>query len=188
LLKDRCEISNQVTLIGPVCREPKVFRTEKGLFITTYQLAVRRKFRIKDDSANIKTDFPWIKSYGSIAKNDANSLKQGSYIFVDGMLQTRELKRIQVCEACGAEREWKDSAMEIVPFATEYLRDFYTIEEIMAKERAEGKLAAEQVLNESQIDIARPLDKPDYIEESDDDDNNAMNSTSNSSEASSVLD
>lgn len=164
LLKERCEISNQATLIGPVCREPKTFRTNKGLMITTYQLAVRRKYRIKDDSADIRTDFPWIKSYGNIAINDAKTLKKGSYIFVDGMLQTRELERIQICEKCGTECKWHDSAMEIVPYATEYLRDFYTKEEIEKREAEEGRLAAEQVLNEQEIDSVLPMDDP-FIEE-----------------------
>jgi single-stranded DNA-binding protein len=175
LLKTRCEISNQVTMIGPVCREPKVYKTEKGLYITTYQMAVRRKYRIKDDSPDVKTDFPWIKSYGAIAKNDIKSIKKGSYIFVDGMLQTRELTRHQVCEECGAEREWKDSAMEVVPFATEYLRDYYTVEEIAAREREEGQKAAEEVLNEFEVDANRPLDKPDFEEEADADEESGSN-------------
>lgn len=167
LLKDRCEISNQVTVIGPVCREPKLYKTDKGLAITTYQMAIRRKFRIKDDSAEVRTDFPWIKSYGAIAANDGKTIKKGSYIFVDGMIQTRKLERVQVCEECGCEYKWNDSATEIVPFAVEYLRDYNTKEEIAEKEKNEGKLAAESVLNESVIDNERPMDAPEYQEPED---------------------
>lgn len=164
LLKQRCEVSNQVTVIGPVCREPVLYKTEKGLSITTYQLAVRRKYRIKDDNPDTKTDFPWVKSYGSIANNDAKVIKKGTYIFLDGMLQTRKLEREQVCEKCEEVYNWSDSAMEIVPYATEYLRDYYTEEEIKAKQLAEGRKAAESVLNESEIDSIRPSDKPEYDE------------------------
>ena len=164
VLRSRCEISNQVTLIGAVCREPQLYITDKGLAITTYQMAVRRKYRIATDSAQIKTDFPWIKSYGIIAKNDAAAIKKGAYIFVDGMIQTRELERLQVCEHCGKEYRWCDFAMEIVPFATEYLRDYYTKEEIQAREKEQTAMATQQVFNENTIDENRPTDAPDYIE------------------------
>lgn len=167
VLKARCEISNQVTLIGPVCRDPQLYVTEKGLAITTYQMAVRRKFRIVSDSSDTKTDFPWIKSYGAIAKNDAASIKKGTYIFVDGMIQTRELERTQVCEHCGGEYKWNDFAMEIVPFATEYLRDFFTKEEIKKREMEQSSLAAKSVLSETDVDESRPTDKPDYTEDED---------------------
>lgn len=161
-LKSRCEISNQVTLIGPVCREPQLYVTSTGLPITTYQMAVRRKFRIANDAIENKTDFPWIKSYGAIAKNDATAIIKGSYIFVDGMLQTRELERTQVCEQCGAEYKWNDFAMEIVPFATEYLRDFKTKDEIQKETLEAGATIASSVLNEDYIDENRPIDKPDF--------------------------
>lgn len=161
-LKGRCEISNLVTVIGPVCREPQLYKTENGLYITTYQMAIRRKYRIKDDSAEIRTDFPWIKSYGAIAANDGKINRKGAYIFVDGMIQTRKLERIQKCEQCGLEYTWNDSATEIVPFAVEYLRDYNTKEEIDEKEKAEGQRAAQDVLNEDYVDNQRPADAPDY--------------------------
>ena len=169
LLKRRCEISNQVTVIGPVCREPALYKTDKGLNIATYQMAIRRKYRIKDDNPDIKTDFPWIKSYGSIAANDAKIIKKGTYLFIDGMLQTRKLERDQVCEKCGESYKWSDSAMEIVPFATEYLRDYYSDEEIKQKQLEEGRRAAESVLNEGVIDSIRPNDLPDYQDDDFDD-------------------
>ena len=188
LLRSRCEISNQVTLIGPVCREPQQYITEKGLAITTYQVAVRRKYRIASDSTETKTDFPWIKSYGSIAKNDALSIKKGAYIFIDGMLQTRELERVQVCEHCGKEYRWCDFAMEVVPFATEYLRDYYTKEEIQKREAEENKLAIKSVFSEASVDEARPADKPDYEEPEEESSNsNSGNSSNLSSVAGSIF-
>lgn len=164
LLRNRCEMSNMVTVIAPLCRDPQLYITEKGTAVTTYQLAIRRKFRIKKDN-DIRTDFPWVKSYGQIAENDAKSLKKGSYVFIDGRIQVRQLKRIQECENCGETYEWTDSATEIVPYAVEYLRDFFTKEEIEAKERKEGKIAAAQVLDEEEISRNRPLDVPTFDEE-----------------------
>ena len=165
LLKERCEISNQATFIGPVCREPSVYKTEKGLVITTYQMAIRRKFRIKDDSADTKTDFPWVKAYGAIAVNDAKALKKGTYVFVDGMIQTREFERTIKCEHCGHDYTYKGNTAEIVPYAIEYLRDYNTPEDIEKKEKEEGRLAAEAVLNENVVDELKPVDDPEFSEE-----------------------
>ena len=164
LLRDRCEISNLVTVIAPLCRDPQLYRTENGTAVTTYQLAIRRKFRIKKD-ADIRTDFPWVKSYGQIAENDAKSLKKGSYVFIDGRIQVRQLKRVQECENCGKVYEWSDSATEIVPYAVEYLRDYFTVEEIAAIEKEKGKVAAEEVFNEEEILLKRPTDVPDVPED-----------------------
>ena len=50
------------------------------------------------------------------------------------MLQTRELVRKNTCLSCDKEFNWKDTNMEIVPYAVEYLRDYYTEDEIKAKE------------------------------------------------------
>ena len=61
LLKKRCEISNVVVLIGKLCRDPEYIYTPRGTLVTQYQLAVNRKFHIKEDAPNIRTDYPWIK-------------------------------------------------------------------------------------------------------------------------------
>ena len=116
---------------------------------------------------DIRTDFPWVKSYGQIAVNDAKTLKKGAYVFIDGRIQVRQLKRIQECENCGETYEWTDSATEIVPYAVEYLRDYYTKDEIAAREQKEGKLAASQVFDEEEISRNRPMDIPDFNDEDD---------------------
>lgn len=163
IIRDRCEISNLVTVIAPLCREPMLYVTEKGTPITTYQLAIRRKYYIKDSAKpDVRTDFPWVKSYGHIAQNDAKSLKKGSYVFIDGLIQVRQLRRYQECEECGKTYEWTDSATEIVPYAVEYLRDFYSVEEIQAREKEESLAAIQQVFNEDEISLNRPSDVPDF--------------------------
>lgn len=135
-LKKVGEISNNVTLIGVVCREPQLYTKKKGrVKITSYQLAVRRKFRIAEDSADNNTDFPWVKSFGDIGKNDALVLRKGSYIFLDGWLQTRDFPRKSQCVACGNEYEWKDWSLEIIPYASEYVRNCRTPEELAEEEK-----------------------------------------------------
>jgi len=130
LLKKKAEISNQCIVAGNVCNEPQFYRHANGLCQTQYQIALNRKFRVKEDPPELKTDFPWIKSQGEAAESDVKFLVKGSSVLVDGMIQTRKFVQKTVCEECGQEYEYKDDAMEIVPHCTEYLLNCRTSEEI----------------------------------------------------------
>lgn len=146
LLKRHIEVSNQVSLIGYLVNDPDYYRTQFGVDITQYPIAVNRKFRIKDDDPANKTDYPWIKSFNTIARADAKALKRGALIFVDGMIQTRDVKRKSVCSYCENEFEWADSAVEIVSYANEYLRDFNTQADIEEKQEKEAEGFADDAL------------------------------------------
>lgn len=147
LLKKRVEISNSATIIGTLCRDIETYTNEKGLTITQYQLAVNRKFRLRDDAAENRTDYPWVKSYGDIGEEDAKYLHQGSVVLIDGMLQTREVNRKTICSECGTEYPWKDNALEIVPYSVEYLQNYYSQEEYEANEDKKTKEAIDKVFN-----------------------------------------
>jgi len=121
LLKERSEVSNLVMVIGTLCRDPELYTGERERSSVQYQLAVNRKFRIKEDAPETKTDYPWVKTHGQQALKDAESLKTGSVVYISGSLQTRDVTRTTVCEKCGTEYTWNDTAMEIVPYSTEYL-------------------------------------------------------------------
>jgi len=129
LLKKRCEISNYLLCVGTLCRDVDTYLTDKNLKIAQYQIAVNRKFRIKESSAEERTDYPWVKSYGENAIEDEKALRKGSVILIDGMLQTREIVRSSVCCECGHSYKWNDQATEIVPYQNEYLQNFTTGEE-----------------------------------------------------------
>lgn len=137
LLKEKCEISNQCIIAGNLCNDPQYYRHANGLCQTQYQIALNRKFRVKEDPPEIKTDFPWIKSNGEAAVSDAKFLKKGSSVLVEGYIQTREIIQKAVCEECEETYEWKDSAMEISPYSTEYLLNCRTVEEIEEMEKSE---------------------------------------------------
>lgn len=85
LLKDSCEISNQAMIVGTLCRDPQSFTSKKGKTTTNYQLAVNRKYFIKDGDPMVKTDYPWVRSYDKIAKNDAEALSTNSDVLIDGL-------------------------------------------------------------------------------------------------------
>ena len=117
--------------------------------IQTAQIALNRKFRVKEDPPEIKTDFPWVKSQGTGAESDAKFLMKGSSVLIDGMIQTREFMQKTVCEECGQEYEWPDQAMEIVPYCTEYLLNCRSAEEIETMEQAEGDDIFEKLFGKS---------------------------------------
>ena len=123
LLKERNEISNVVILIGNLCRPPQVYHDTNIKYASCqYQIATNRKYHIRDiGAADVRTDYPWIKSFGEQANQDAIHLQEGATIYVSGAIQTREVARTTVCANCGEEYIWKDTASEIVPYSVEYL-------------------------------------------------------------------
>ena len=135
LLRQKCEISNQCIIAGNLCNEPQFYRHDNGLCQTQYQIALNRKFRVKEDPPETKTDFPWVKSQGQNAESDAKFLMKGSSVLVEGFIQTRNITQKTVCEECGETYEWPDQAMEIVPYSTEYLLNCRTTEEIEQMEQ-----------------------------------------------------
>ena len=149
LLRKKCEISNECIVAGNVCNDPQFYKHPNGLCQTQYQIALNRKFRVKEDPPEIKTDFPWVKSQGTGAESDAKFLMKGSSVLIDGMIQTREFMQKTVCEECGQEYEWPDQAMEIVPYCTEYLLNCRSAEEIETMEQAEGDDIFEKLFGKS---------------------------------------
>ena len=162
LLKKNHEVSNIVFVIGNLCNDPQVYQTAKGSLLATYELAISRKFRVQDDTIDSRTDYPWVKSYGMIANADAKALHKGSLVYVDGFLQTRKIEKNHVCEYCGETFKWPDSSMEIVPYSTEYLRNYHTPEEIAKREEEEYKLAVNKIFSEADIIYeSANIDNPD---------------------------
>lgn len=130
---DNREISNQAYVFGTLITEPKLFTTKNGKQITQYVLATDRKYLIRTDDPSIKTDWPVVKSYGEQARNDKIYLKYQADIFIDGFLQARKVKRKTKCRCCGKIYEWEDRAMEIVPYAVEYLNGQRSKDEVEAE-------------------------------------------------------
>lgn len=139
------EVSNQVYVMGNLATNPKKISPKKGLIVTQYMIGVDRKYTVREDPPDIRSDFPWIKSYGQNAINDREFLHQGSLVLIDGCIQARNVNRKSVCGVCSAMYGWKDRALEVVPYETEYLSGFYTPEEReenrkrLLKERLEAK-------------------------------------------------
>ena len=71
-------------------------------------------------------------------------------MFVDGAIQSRAVKRTMKCPVCGEFYSWKDKTMEIVAYATEYLSNFYTDEEIASMRNAKLKDSLAKIYGEDE--------------------------------------
>lgn len=150
-LSENREVSNQIFVFGTLVRDPKKLLTKSGLVVTQYQIALNRKYRIRTDPPEIKSDYPWVKAYGDNAISDHERLMVGSEIFVDGCLQERGVQRKSTCASCGEEYEWRDRALEIVPYATEYVGRFRSDEEVEEEKRKRIEQVKNDVLKKKKI-------------------------------------
>ena len=121
------EISNRIYIMGNVCAEPTYNPIDNGGRVCTYQLGINRKVFIMEDSPDIRSDYPWVKSLGDQADKDHIALTTGSLVFIDGSVQAREdFVMEKTCDTCGETCKVKGQAMEIVPYSVEYLRNCNT--------------------------------------------------------------
>ncbi len=124
------EFSNVAQIYGTLLKDPKIFVTKTGVQVTQYPIAMNRKFTIRTDDPTIRTDYPVVKSYGEIARTDKTYLKYQSEVLIDGCLQARTIQRNCKCPHCGEFYTWNDNAMEIVPYAVEYIENFRNDDEV----------------------------------------------------------
>ena len=150
VVKNR-EISNQVYAMGTLIRDPKMFTTKKHLRITQYIIAMNRKFKIRTDDQSITTDWPVVKSYGEMALDDKLRLRTGAEIYIDGFLQARTVTRKVKCRCCGKLYEFKDHAMEIVPYGIEYLTGYKSNDEIEAEKQMSIEQARQALFGHSDL-------------------------------------
>lgn len=125
LLKKRWEVSNELIVIGYLCADPQYYEDEKHISYAHYPLAVNRRYHIKEDADDVRTDYPWVKTYGRQALDDSQRLKKGSLISINGAIQMREIERATVCSECGETYMWPETVSEIVPYYIGYLDNSY---------------------------------------------------------------
>lgn len=125
--KEHAEFSNEINLIGNVCTDPKRLNNNP-MSPLEYQVAINRTYRIKEDSEDIKTDYPWIVSYGTYAIEEEAVIQKGSQIMVNGFLKTRQFNKTCRCQSCNAPYTLQCQAMEITPYHVEYLRNCNNID------------------------------------------------------------
>lgn len=124
LLNEHEEISNQCYVFGTVCQEPNYNtlvsadgRTQKLL---ECNLAINRKRTILQDDPEDKTDYPWMRAFGSLAEEASKALQLRSQIYIHGALQSRISHSQIICPYCGEATSEEKPILEIVPYSIEY--------------------------------------------------------------------
>lgn len=78
---------NKVILIGNLTKEPELRTTAGGKSVTTFTVAVQRKF--KNESGNFDADFINCIAWGKTAEFVSQYFKKGNKIATVGSIQTR---------------------------------------------------------------------------------------------------
>jgi single-strand DNA-binding protein len=79
---------NTVTLIGNLTREPEIRFTNNGRAITTFGLAVSRRYQVNGEWQE-NTSFFNVVVWGQTGENVAHSLHKGARVVVAGRLEQR---------------------------------------------------------------------------------------------------
>lgn len=79
---------NRVFLIGRLTKEPELKYTANGMAVTTFTLAVDRKYKDKD--GNKQTDFLRCKAWRQKAEFISSYVPKGRLVAVEGSIETSE--------------------------------------------------------------------------------------------------
>jgi single-strand DNA-binding protein len=80
---------NKVILVGRLTRDPEMRYTTSGLAVTTFSLAVDRRY--KSQSGEKQTDFFRCKAWRQKAEFVANYVTKGRLVAVEGSIETSEV-------------------------------------------------------------------------------------------------
>ena len=81
-------MSNSITAVGNLTRDPEVKYLSSGNASAKFGLAVSRRFQ-KNGEWTEQTSFFDVVAYGSLAENIGNSLVKGNKVIVTGRLEQR---------------------------------------------------------------------------------------------------
>lgn len=79
---------NQVVLMGRLCEEPELKKTQQGVSVCTIHLAVERDY--KDAVGERPCDFPTVICWRATAEFVEKYFHKGSMIAISGNVQTRK--------------------------------------------------------------------------------------------------
>lgn len=82
-------MSNFVTLVGNLTREPELRYTPSGSAVAKFGIAVNRSYTNRNGERVEQTDFFNVNAWRNLAENIAETLKTGSRVIVVGRIQSR---------------------------------------------------------------------------------------------------
>ena len=82
-------MSNQITVVGNLTREPELRYTPTGAAVVKFGLAVNRFYTNRNGEKVEQTDFFTVNAWRQLAENIAETCKVGTREIVSGRLQSR---------------------------------------------------------------------------------------------------
>lgn len=82
-------MSNNITVIGNLTREPELRYTPSGAAVAKFGIAVNRFYTNRSGERVEQTDFFNVNAWRQLAENIAESLTVGTRVVVSGRLQSR---------------------------------------------------------------------------------------------------
>jgi single-strand DNA-binding protein len=82
-------MSNTVTVVGNLTREPELRYTPSGAAVAKFGIAVNRSYTNRSGERVEQTDFFNVNAWRQLAENIAESLSTGTRVVVTGRLQSR---------------------------------------------------------------------------------------------------
>lgn len=144
LAKHYEEWSNNILIVGKIVTEPEMGGTDKHPWCR-YMLEVDRKYFIGTQS-DIRTDYPWVYTYGQKSSDDYLYLRKGSIVLVNGFISNTAVQATMKCEKCNSEYEYPDVRTSFITYSVEYLSNFYSPDDIKAMQE---KIDLEDKLNKA---------------------------------------
>lgn len=80
---------NKVLIIGNLDSDPEMRYTPGGKPVTSFSVAVTRGWRTSEGERREATEWFNVVSWGNLAEICNQYLRRGSYVYVEGRLQTR---------------------------------------------------------------------------------------------------
>lgn len=82
-------MSNTVTLVGNLTREPELRYTPSGAAVAKFGIAVNRSYTNRNGERVEQTDFFNVNCWRQLAENVAESLSTGTRVVLTGRIQSR---------------------------------------------------------------------------------------------------
>ena len=81
---------NHIVLMGRLVRDPELRRTQSGIAVTSFRIAVDRDYQSKDGGGDKQADFIDIVAWRSTAEFVSRYFAKGRMVVVSGRLQMRD--------------------------------------------------------------------------------------------------
>ena len=84
------ESLNKVLLIGHIGHNPEFRITSSGFRVLNFNLATNERYKNRNGEWQDRTEWHYIVIWGKRGESLSRVLKKGSYVFIEGRLQTRQ--------------------------------------------------------------------------------------------------